>query len=291
MTRSPYRTSSPAAASGFPARRLARVNAPRSSAPELVTPRSAYPGRPRSCTVVCSPARTTQDAARLRLGGRARRRRDAEHLPHRRKRTRLPGRMSAGVSRDGSHSTASVRPISCQPPGDCPRVDARVLAGQRHGQRGHRGARRGPPRHLQAVVLPDEVGEPGAKPQNAAVHSCPEWMPMTSARSSPVSSATASRSSPSYTVSSVTMESSRTTGSVWVQAARPGRQAACGLGRGCGHQHRPGAGHHVELPVARLVPQLAVHAEHLRPARGSSTRNARSPTGRIPRDAPVAGIA
>jgi len=40
------------------------------------------------------------------------------HGPTGTKRTRSPGAISAGRGRPGSHRTASVRPIRCQPPGE-----------------------------------------------------------------------------------------------------------------------------------------------------------------------------
>ena len=40
------------------------------------------------------------------------------HLPTSTKRTRRPGVSSAGGSRSASHNRASLRPMSCQPPGD-----------------------------------------------------------------------------------------------------------------------------------------------------------------------------
>ena len=76
--------------------------AARSAAPDGGDAEVGQPGRPRSCTVRQRP-------------GSARRRSCTQ--PPAAKRTRLPGRSRAGGSRSRSHSGASVRPISCQPPG------------------------------------------------------------------------------------------------------------------------------------------------------------------------------
>jgi hypothetical protein len=53
-------TSSPAADSGLPTSRFASRSAPRSRAPARGTPKCASPTRPRSCTVVRTPARMTE---------------------------------------------------------------------------------------------------------------------------------------------------------------------------------------------------------------------------------------
>ena len=95
-----------AASGGLPTSRLARAAAGASRAPERGTPRWAWPGRPWSWTVVSAPARTTDEGA---VGHRD---------PTGTKRTRVPGDSSAAGTRAWSHSTASVVPISCQPPGD-----------------------------------------------------------------------------------------------------------------------------------------------------------------------------
>ena len=103
--RSPSRRAAPRGTRrppSLPTRRLARPAACGSSAPARGTPRCAQPGRPRSWTST-----------------------DAPHLSHREGHrltnlTRVPGASRAGSARPGSHSAASVRPMTCQPPGDSP---------------------------------------------------------------------------------------------------------------------------------------------------------------------------
>ena len=70
-----------------------------------------------------------------------------------------------------SHSTASVRPMSCQPPGVSRGVDAAEFARQRDRSGGHAGPRLVASRHVEARVAADEIGE--ARDESAERH--PPW--------------------------------------------------------------------------------------------------------------------
>ena len=140
--------STAAAPSGLPTRRLASRSAVRSAAPEGETPRWACP----------RPAQILEQRQRA---GRGRRR--ARQPLSSTNRTGAPGCSSAGGVRSRSHSGRSVRPISCQPPGPSPRVDARPLVGQPDRPGRHRGPRWAAAGHPQPVVLAVQVAEARAR--------------------------------------------------------------------------------------------------------------------------------
>ena len=113
--------------------------------------RSAAVERARRRDAEVGEARPAEVLDERRAAPTTRRRGDVMGSPPRIARV-PPGRSRAGGSASTSHSTASVRPMSCQPPGLCARVHARERPGEPDRPGGHARARRVEPRHVERPV-------------------------------------------------------------------------------------------------------------------------------------------